>query len=181
VALDAALAASIGKYRRETANRINVCCGQVNRGVAISRRRVFVGTVDATWSRSMPRLAQCVGDVRVADHSTGQCIHGVAPLVVKTCHLRHQRREYDSRFWMLTTATANAAALLPFPNLDSPAPRLGRAMHGKRGAPTWTTGSFDADRTYHWALEIPRPIGMATRGAATLYSIAHRLDADTAS
>ncbi len=47
VALDAATGRQYWKYRRELPNRINVCCGQVNRGVAILGNRIFVGTVDA--------------------------------------------------------------------------------------------------------------------------------------
>ena len=47
VALDAETGRPYWRYRRNLPEKINVCCGQVNRGVAVSGDRVFVGTVDA--------------------------------------------------------------------------------------------------------------------------------------
>ena len=47
VAVDAETGKQFWRYRRALPPKINVCCGQVNRGVAVSGDRVFVGTVDA--------------------------------------------------------------------------------------------------------------------------------------
>src|SRR5713226_1895600 len=47
VALDAKTGRQYWRYRRQMPKPINVCCGEVNRGIAILGDRVFVGTVDA--------------------------------------------------------------------------------------------------------------------------------------
>src|SRR6266851_3537098 len=71
VALDAASGRQYWKYRRELPKRINVCCGQVNRGVAILGNRVFVGTVDAHLVALDAKTGDVLWDVPVADYSTG--------------------------------------------------------------------------------------------------------------
>src|SRR5262249_52779455 len=47
VAVDAATGRQFWRYRRVLPKKVNVCCGQVNKGVAILGDRLFVGTVDA--------------------------------------------------------------------------------------------------------------------------------------
>src|SRR6476660_10263951 len=82
VALDAATGRQYWRYRRELPNRINVCCGQVNRGVAILGNRVFVGTVDAHLVALDAKTGAVLWDVAVADYTKGYSVT-VAPLVVK--------------------------------------------------------------------------------------------------
>ena len=73
---------AVWRYPRTLPSKINVCCGQVNRGVALLGDRVFVGTVDAHWSRSDAKTGDVIWDVPVADHRTGHSLT-VAPLAVK--------------------------------------------------------------------------------------------------
>src|SRR2546423_4141335 len=47
VALDAQTGRLFWRYKRALPTKINVCCGQVNRAVALLDDRVSVGTVDA--------------------------------------------------------------------------------------------------------------------------------------
>src|SRR6267142_1201120 len=47
VALDPVTGRQFWRYKRSLPSKINVCCGQVNRGVAVLGDRVFIGTVDA--------------------------------------------------------------------------------------------------------------------------------------
>src|SRR5260370_40147057 len=107
VALDAATGRQYWRYRRELPNRINVCCGQVNRGVAILGNRIFVGTVDAHLVALAAKTGAVLWDVRVADHDTGHSIT-VAPLVVKdmvicviSC-LHYLRRSFQEYYYGCT-------------------------------------------------------------------------------
>jgi alcohol dehydrogenase (cytochrome c) len=82
VALDAKTGRQYWRYRRELPKPINVCCGEVNRGVAILGDRVFLGTVDAHLVALDAKTGAVLWDVAVADHKTGHSIT-VAPLIVK--------------------------------------------------------------------------------------------------
>ena len=50
---------------------MNVCCGQVNRGVAVLGDRVFLGTVDAHLLSLDAKTGAVIWDVEVADYKTG--------------------------------------------------------------------------------------------------------------
>jgi len=82
VALDAATGRPFWRYRRVLPAQINVCCGQVNRGVAVLGDRVFVGTVDAHLVALDAKTGAVLWDVEVAQHRTGHAIT-VAPLALK--------------------------------------------------------------------------------------------------
>src|SRR5438094_8198630 len=82
VALDAATGRAFWRYHRALPNRINVCCGQVNRGVAVLGDRVFVGTVDAHLVALDAKTGAVLWDTEVADYRTGHSIT-VATLAVK--------------------------------------------------------------------------------------------------
>ena len=92
MALDVETGRQYWRYRRELPKRINVCCGQVNRGVAVLGDQVFVGTVDAHLVALDAKTGAVLWDVPVADYATGHSIT-VAPLAVKDMVImRHRRR-----------------------------------------------------------------------------------------
>ena len=82
VALDTATGRQFWRYRRSIPGPVNVCCGQVNRGVAVLGDRVYVGTVDAHLVALDAKTGRVVWDVTVADPRTGHSVT-VAPLIVK--------------------------------------------------------------------------------------------------
>src|SRR5215471_18550643 len=82
VALDITTGRPYWRYQRALPKRINVCCGQVNRGVAVLGDRVFIGTVDAHLVALDAKTGAVLWDIPVADHSSGYAITG-APLIVK--------------------------------------------------------------------------------------------------
>lgn len=82
VAVDAETGREYWRYRRATPQKVNVCCGQVNRGVAVLGDQVFVGTVDAHLVSLDAKTGAVLWDVEVADYRTGHSIT-VAPLIVK--------------------------------------------------------------------------------------------------
>ncbi|MEJ7606660.1 MAG: PQQ-binding-like beta-propeller repeat protein [Bryobacteraceae bacterium] len=82
VAVDAETGKQFWRYRRALPPKINVCCGQVNRQIAVLGDRVFVGTVDAHLLALDARTGDVLWDVEVADYRTGHSITA-APLVVK--------------------------------------------------------------------------------------------------
>jgi len=67
VALDAETGRQFWRYSRTLPPKINVCCGQVNRGVAILGDRVFVGTVDAHLVALDAKTGAVLWDIEVAE------------------------------------------------------------------------------------------------------------------
>ena len=186
VALDAATGRQYWRYRRELPNRINVCCGQVNRGVAMFGNRIFVGTVDAHLVALDAKTGAVLWDVRVADHTTGHSIT-VAPLVVKDmviCGI--SGGEYGIRGFLDAYDAATGKRRWRFWTIPEPGQPGSETWPGDAwktgGAPTWVTGSFDPDQNLIiWGTGNPSPDWNGdSRHGDNLYSdSAIALDADT--
>jgi alcohol dehydrogenase (cytochrome c) len=185
VALDAKTGKAFWRYRRILPNGINVCCGQVNRGVAILGDRVYVGTVDAHLVALDAHTGAVLWDVEVADRMKGYSVT-VAPLIVKDmviCGIaggeygvRGFLDAYDAktgqrrwRFWTI-------------PEPGQPGSETWKSDAWKTGgAPTWVTGSFDPDlNLIVWGTGNPSPDwnGDARPGDNLYTDSAIALDAD---
>src|SRR5215467_4226253 len=186
VALDAATGRQYWRYRHELPNRINVCCGQVNRGVAILGKRIFVGTVDAHLVALDAKTGAVLWDVRVADHTTGHSIT-VAPLVVKdTVICGISGGEYGVRGFIDAYDVATGKRRWRFWTVPEPGQPGGETWPGDAwktgGAPTWVTGSFDAEQNLIiWGTGNPSPDwnGDSRRGDNLYSDSAIALDADS--
>lgn len=186
VAVDAATGRQFWRYARVLPERINVCCGQVNRGVAVLGDRVYVGTVDAHLVSLDARTGAVLWDVEVADYRTGHSIT-VAPLAVKNMivcgisggeyGIRGFLDAYDAktgeRIWRHWT----------IPKTGEPGGESWRGDSWKTGGgPTWVTGSYDAAQNLIiWGTGNPSPDWNGdSRPGDNLYSdSAIALDADT--
>src|SRR5713101_8475352 len=162
VALDAATGRQYWRYRRELPNRINVCCGQVNRGVAILGDRVFIGTVDAHLVALDAKTGDVLWDVPVADYSTGHSIT-VAPLAVKDmiiCGI--SGGEYGIRGFLDAYDAATGKRRWRFWTVPEPGQPGSETWPGDArktgGAPTWVNGSFDVEQNLIiWCTGNPSP------------------------
>jgi alcohol dehydrogenase (cytochrome c) len=180
VALDAKTGRQYWRYRRPLPGRINVCCGQVNRGVAVLGDRVFVGTADAHLVSLDARTGAVLWDIEVADHTAGYAITG-APLIVKDMvicgiaggeyGIRGFLDAYDARTgkrrWRFWT--------IPEGSWSGDSWKTG-------GGPTWLTGSFDPQQNLLiWGTGNPSPDWNGdSRPGDNLYTdSAIALDADT--
>ena len=81
-ALDARTGRQIWRYRRQLPERLNICCGRVNRGFAISGDRLYMTTLDAHLVALDARTGNVLFDVEIDDH-TKSYTATVAPLIVK--------------------------------------------------------------------------------------------------
>jgi alcohol dehydrogenase (cytochrome c) len=187
VALDAKTGRQYWRYHRELPNRINVCCGQVNRGVAVLGGRVFVGTVDAHLLALDAKTGAVLWDVKVADYSTGHSISG-APLVVKDmviCGIAGG--EYGIRGFLDAYDAATGKRRWRFWTIPPPGEAGSETWPGTDawktgGGPTWVTGSFDVQQNLLiWGTGNPSPDWNGdSRPGNNLYSdSAIALDADT--
>ncbi|MFN0164861.1 MAG: pyrroloquinoline quinone-dependent dehydrogenase [Bryobacteraceae bacterium] len=186
VALDAETGRTFWRYRRSLPSRINVCCGQVNRGVAVLGNRVFVGTVDAHLVALDARTGDVLWDVEVADYRTGHSIT-VAPLIVKNMVISGiSGGEYGIRGFLDAYDAATGKRRWRFWTIPSPGEPGSDTWSGNAwktgGGPTWVTGSFDVEQNLIiWGTGNPSPDWNGdSRPGDNLYSdSAIALDADT--
>jgi alcohol dehydrogenase (cytochrome c) len=162
LALDAATGRVLWTYTRDLPSPILLCCGPVNRGVAVLGDRVFVGTLDAHLVALDAGTGRVLWDVETANHSTGYSITG-APLAIDDMvltgvaggeyRIRGFIDAYDAatgrRRWRFYTVPVAGD-----PGIDS----WGGDPGGDGGAPTWLTGSYDpALRLIYWGTGNPSP------------------------
>lgn len=81
-ALDLRTGRPIWIFRRALPSDVGVCCGQVNRGVAVLDGRVFLGTLDGHLLALDAKTGHSLWDTRVAEYKSGYSIT-VAPLVLR--------------------------------------------------------------------------------------------------
>jgi alcohol dehydrogenase (cytochrome c) len=161
-AIDTRTGKPLWKYRRGLPEDLRVCCGQVNRGVAVLGGLVYIGTVDAHVLALDAKTGQVRWDVTAADYTQGYSIT-VAPLVVKDkivmgmaggeFGVRGFLDAYDAktgkrawRFWTI-------------PGPGEPGNETWKGDSWKTGsATTWVTGSYDpATNLVYWGTGNPGP------------------------
>jgi len=186
VAVDAATGRPYWRYRRVLPKKINVCCGQVNRGVAALGDRVFVGTVDAHLVALDARTGAVLWDVEVADYRTGHAITA-APLAIKDmiiCGI--SGGEYGIRGFLDAYDAATGKRRWRFWTVSEPGQPGAESWSGDSwktgGGPTWVTGSYDPEQNLIiWGTGNPSPDwnGDSRLGDNLYTDSAIALDADT--
>jgi alcohol dehydrogenase (cytochrome c) len=185
-ALDTRTGRALWRYRRLLPPALAVCCGAVNRGVAVLGDRVFIGTLDAHLVALDASTGNVVWDKPVADYKVGYT-STVAPLVVKDMvvigsaggefGVRGYIAAFDAksgqqrwRFWTTPKAGEKAAA-----SWKGDSYKYGSST-------TWVTGSYDPDTNMlYWGTGNPGPDWKGdTREGDNLYSDSLlALDADS--
>ncbi len=186
VALDAATGRPYWRYRRSLPDKINVCCGQVNRGVAVVGDRVIIGTVDAHLVALHAKTGAVLWDVPVAEPKNGYSLTG-APLIVKDMVIsgvaggEYGVRGFLDAYDLKTGQRRWRFWTIPEPGQPGSNTWSGDAWkHG--GGPTWVTGSYDPEQNLIiWGTGNPSPDWNGdVRPGDNLYSdSAIALDADT--
>ena len=186
IALDTKTGQPFWVYERPEPEVVRMCCGRVNRGVAILGERLYMGTIDARLVALDAKTGAVVWDVEVIDPRGGYAVT-VAPLAVKDkivvgiaggeLGIRGFLDAYDAetgeRVWRFYT----------IPGPGEPGHETWPGDTWKTGGgPTWVTGSFDPDlHLLYWGVGNPSPGWNAdVRKGDNLYSeSALALDPDT--
>ena len=189
-AIDGKTGRQLWRYRRDLPpeEEMRVCCGQVNRGLAIHGDRLFMGTLDAHLVALDRATGQVVWDVELADHRGGYSSTG-APLVVGNQVIvgmaggefanRGFLDAYDAstgqRVWRFWTVPAPGE-----PGSESWPAEVASWERG--GGPTWLSGTYDPELgLLYWGTGNPNPdFYGADRQGDNLYTNALiALDAET--
>ena len=185
-ALDTRTGRSLWSYRRQTPRDVRVCCGQVNRGVAILGEMIYVATVDAHLVALDAKTGAVRWDTQAADYRTGYAMTA-APLALKDKIVvgmaggefgaRGFVDAYDAR----TGKQAWRFWTVPGPGEPGNETWAGESWKTGSGT-TWVTGSYDPDQNLVlWGTGNPGPDWNGDmRGGDNLYTdCLVALDADT--
>jgi alcohol dehydrogenase (cytochrome c) len=157
LALNAVTGRVLWEYSHELPARLPLCCGPVNRGVALLGNRVFVGTLDAHLVALDATTGSVLWEIEVADAAKGFSITG-APLVVGDMVLTGVGGgEFGIRGFVDAYDVASGQRRWRFytiPELGQPGIDTWKGDSFRRGgAPTWLTGSYDPDlRLLYWTV-----------------------------
>ncbi len=187
VAIDARTGRIFWLYQYRPAPDSKVCCGAVNRGLAILGDTLFMATVDARLIAIDARSGKPVWNTKVADNEAGYSMT-LAPLVVKDkVIVGVAGGEYGIRGFVAAYDAKTGKEAWRFYTIPGPGepghdtwPAGDSWSHG--GASVWVTGSYDPELNLtYWGIGNPGPDwNPSQRKGANLYSdSALALDADT--
>lgn len=185
-ALDARTGRAIWRYQRSLPDKVQACCGMVNRGFAALGDRLFMATLDAHVIALDSKTGNVVWDVTAADYRAGY-VFTMAPLVVKDkIIVGISGGEYGVRGFIDAYSAATGQRLWRFNTVPAPGEPGHETWSGDSwktgGAPAWVTGSYDPElNLIYWPTGNPSPSDYgAERKGDNLYSNSMlALDADT--
>ena len=160
-ALDLRTGRPIWSYRRNVP-AVPVCCGRVNRGVAVLDDQLFIGTLDAHLVALDLKTGRVRWDVEVADYKRANSITA-APLAVKDkVIIGIAGAEYGIRGFLDAYDAKTGKRAWRFWTAPGPGEPGNETWSGDSwktgGAPTWVTGSYDPElNLLYWGTGNPGP------------------------
>jgi alcohol dehydrogenase (cytochrome c) len=185
-ALDARTGRAIWRYQRNLPEKLQSCCGMVNRGFAVLGERLFMATLDAHVIALDTKTGNLLWDVTSADYHKAYAFT-VAPLAVKNeVIVGISGGEYGIRGFIDAYDAATGRRLWRFETVAGPGQPGHETWKGDSwkvgGAPAWITGTYDPElNLVYWPTGNPSPSNYGDkRGGDNLYSNSMlALDADT--
>jgi alcohol dehydrogenase (cytochrome c) len=186
IAVEAATGRLIWSYSYQPSAAARLCCGNVNRGLAILDEALFMATIDAHLIALEAKTGRTLWNVEIADPAAGYSMT-LAPLVIKDKVLIGVAGgEYGIRGFIAAMDPRSGKEIWRFYTVAGPG-EPGREtwagdswQHG--GASVWLTGSYDpALNLTYWGTGNPGPdYNDDVRAGANLYSDSVvALDADS--
>ena len=186
IALDAATGSQFWTYEHALPEKLALCCGRQNRGVAILGETLFLGTLDAKLIALDAKTGAVQWEAQSADPATGYS-KTAAPLVIGDKVISGiAGGEYGIRGFLdaYDAKTGELAwRFYTIPGEGEPHNDTWEDDSWKTGgAPTWITGAYDPDlNLVYWGTGNPGPDwnGEAREGDNLYSDSVIALDADT--
>jgi alcohol dehydrogenase (cytochrome c) len=161
-ALDARTGRTLWAYKHQMPNDVPVCCGQVNRGVAVLGDTIYIGTLDARLIALDAKSGFVRWNIEVTDYKIGQSLTG-APLALDgKVVVGMAGGEFGVRGFLDAYDAATGKRLWRFWTVPGPGEPGNETWAGdswKHGsATTWVTGSYDPElNLIYWGTGNPGP------------------------
>jgi alcohol dehydrogenase (cytochrome c) len=186
VALDAKTGRVFWIYQYVSSPDLKLCCGQVNRGLAVLGDTLFMGTLDAHLIALDRRSGQPLWKIAVAEGKAGYSLT-MAPLIVKdTVVVGTAGGEYGIRGFIAAYHARTGKEAWRFTTIPGPGEPGHETWEGDAwktgGGSAWLTGSYDPELNLtYWGIGNPGPDwNPAQRPGDNLYTNSVvALDADT--
>jgi alcohol dehydrogenase (cytochrome c) len=163
-------------YERPMPETTYVCCGNINRGLAILGNTLFMGTLDAHLLALDASTGRKKWETEVADYTQGYAVT-VAPLIVKNMVIIGTAGGERGISGFLAAYDAQTGKeIWKFHTIPQPGEQNFGTWKGDSwktgGASAWVTGSYDADlNLLYWGVGNPGPDwNSSSRTGANLYS-----------
>ena len=162
VALDAVTGRKFWQYTHVLAETVNVCCGRINRGLAILDETLYMGTIDGKLVALDAKTGAVVFSKQLVDPSGGYSLTH-APLVVKDkLILGSAGGEYGIRGFIVALDPKNGDELWRFNTIPGPGEPGHETWSGdsweRGGGSIWLTGSYDPELNLtYWGVGNPAP------------------------
>ena len=162
VALDAVTGRKFWQYTHVMAEKVNVCCGRINRGLAILGETLYMGTIDGKLVALDAKTGAVVFSKQIVDPSGGYSLTH-APLVVKDkIIVGSAGGEYGIRGFIAALDPKNGDELWRFNTIPGPGEPGHETWSGdswkRGGGSVWVTGSYDPDLNLtYWGVGNPAP------------------------
>ncbi len=176
VALDAKSGLPYWDKQIQLEDRLAICCGKVNRGVAILGETLYMGTLDAKLVALDAKSGNERWKVPVGDPAKGESITA-APLVVKNMVITGiAGGEMGIRGFLAAYDAQTGKELWKRHSIPGPGEPGHDSWQGDSwkhgGSPTWMTGSYDPELDLlYWGVGNPGPdYNGKIREGANLYS-----------
>ncbi len=162
VALNAMTGEEIWRYDRSIPAGLPVCCGNVNRGLAVLGNTLFFGSLDGYLVAINANTGRQIWQARVAKPSDGYSLTG-APLVVNhSVVIGVSGGEFGIRGFLAAYDTATGEMRWKFETIPGPGEPGHETWESDAwrigGGPTWVTGSYDpVHDILFWGVGNPSP------------------------
>jgi alcohol dehydrogenase (cytochrome c) len=162
VALDAKTGSVFWIYEYRPSPAARLCCGALNRGLAILGDTLFMGTIDGRLIAIDAKTGRPIWNVPVADPKLGYAVTH-APLIVKDkVIVGTAGGEYGIRGFIAAYDARTGKEVWRFKNIPEPGEPGNETWAGDSwksgGASIWVTGSYDPDLNLtYWGIGNPGP------------------------
>ena len=162
VALDAVTGRKFWQYTHVMAETVNVCCGRVNRGLAILGETLYMGTIDGKVVALDAKNGAVVFSKQLVDPSGGYSLTH-APLVLRDkIIVGSAGGEYGIRGFIVALDPKDGDEIWRFNTIPGPGEPGHETWSGdsweRGGGSVWVTGSYDPELNLtYWGVGNPAP------------------------
>jgi alcohol dehydrogenase (cytochrome c) len=162
VAINAKTGEVIWKYERPLPADLKVCCGKVNRGLALLDSSLFFGSLDGYLVAINANTGKMNWQTQVASPSDGFSLTG-APLIVNhSVVIGVSGGEFGIRGFLAAYDATTGQREWKFDTIPGPGESGHETWHNEAwkegGGPTWVTGAYDPSLDLlYWGVGNPSP------------------------